>query len=336
MLRLATVSTFALAAALPVAAQEVNLYSGRHYDVDLQLYQAFTDQTGIEVNLIEGSGDQLQARIEAEGANSPADVFWTVDGGRLHRAVEAGILQPAESDVLEARIPATERHPDNLWFGLTKRARVIYYNAEAGVPDGVSTYEDLGNPDLDASICIRTSSNIYNISLMAELIEVLGEDAAEDWARGLVGNLARDPQGGDTDQIRAVAAGACDLAVGNTYYWGRLQTSDDPANNAVAEATRPLFPNQDGRGTHVNVSGAGVVAGAPNPDNAVAFLEFLASDQAQQILADANNEFPVVEGVEITGPMADYADFNQSDVNAAVYGENAQTAVEVWDRAGMP
>ena len=195
--------------------------------------------------------------------NSPADLFWTVDGGRLHRAVEAGIFQPVESDVLNARIPADLRHPDGLHFSLTSRARVIYYNAEAGMPEGVTTYEDLARDDLGLSVCIRTSSNIYNVSLMAEMVHVHGEEDAQSWAEGLKGNLAREPQGGDTDQIRALAAGECDLAVANTYYWGRLQTSSNPADREVASKVLPIFPNQDDRGTHVNVSGIGVVANAP-------------------------------------------------------------------------
>ena len=336
MLRFATASVLALATALPAMAGELNLYSSRHYDTDLQLYDAFTAATGITINLIEGSGDELQARIEAEGANSPADLFLTVDAGRLHRAEVAGLFQPVESTVLTERIPEALRHPDNLWFGLTTRARVIFYSVEGGLPEGVSRYEDLADPALEDEICMRSSSNIYNVSLMAELIEVLGEDAAEEWARGVGRNLARAPQGGDTDQIRALAAGECAIAISNTYYWGRLKASSNPEDNAVADATAFIFPNQEDRGTHINVSGAGVLANAPNRDNAVAFLEYLVSDEAQRILADGNNEYPVVAGVEITGPMAEFTDFRASGVNASVFGTNAARAVAVWDRAGVP
>ena len=336
MLRFATVSALAMATALPAFAQEVNLYSGRHYDTDLVIYERFTEETGIEVNVLDGSGDELQARIEAEGANSPADVFWTVDGGRLHRAVEAGIFQPSSSDVLEARIPADLRHPDGLFYGVTSRARVIYYNVENGKPDGVTTYEDLGREDLGHSVCIRTSSNIYNVSLMAEMVHVHGEDDAQAWAEGLKANLARDPQGGDTDQIRAVAAGECDLSVGNSYYWGRLQTSSNPADREVAATIRPIFPNQDGRGTHVNISGIGVVDGAPNPENAIKFIEFLSSPFVQSILADSNNEYPVVEDTVIAGPMRDWDDFKRSDTNVAEYGNNQAAAIAAWDRAAFP
>ncbi len=336
MLRLSAASALAITMAFPAFADELNLYSARHYDTDLQLYDAFTEQTGIEINLIEGSGDELLARIQAEGANSPADILLTVDGGRLHRAVEAGIFQPVESEVLTERVPEALRHPDDLWYGLTTRARVIFYNAENGLPEGIADYEDLADPAYEGMICMRTSSNIYNVSLMAELVEVLGEEAAEEWARGVGNNLARAPQGGDTDQIRAVAAGECDLAIANTYYWGRLKASANPEDNAVADATAFIFPNQDNRGTHINVSGAGVLTTAPNAENAVAFLEYLVSDEAQIILADGNNEYPVVEGLEPTGPMSEHTDFESSGVNATVYGLNASDAVAVWDRAGVP
>lgn len=329
-------ATAALLLALPVQASEVNVYSARHYDTDQQIYDAFTAQTGIRVNVIEASGDEIMARIRAEGANSPADILFTVDGGRLHRAVEAGLFQPIESAMLTTRIPAAYRHPDNLWFGLTTRARVIFYNRADGPPEGVADYEDLARPELRGKVCIRSSGNIYNISLLAEMIEALGEEGAEAWARGLAANLARPPQGGDTDQIRAVASGECALAVANSYYWGRLMASSNPADVAVAQAVGIIFPNQDDRGTHVNLSGAGVLATAPNRDNAVALLEYLVSDSAQQLLADGNNEYPVVPGVAINGPMAAYTDFRASGVNAAIFGLNAARAVAIWDRVGMP
>ncbi len=336
MFRATALSTLALSIALPAFADEVNLYSSRHYDTDYAIFDAFTEATGITVNLIEASGDELVARIEAEGVNSPADVFWTVDAGRLHMAVERDLFQPVQSDVLEERVPADMRHPDGLFFGVTTRARVIYYNVENGRPENVNTYEDLADPDLGLTVCLRTSSNIYNLSLMAEMIEVHGEEGAEAWARGFLANLARQPQGGDTDQIRGVAAGECDLAVANSYYWGRLQTSQNPADREAAARVLPIFPNQDDRGTHVNISGMGVLANAPNPDNAVALIEFMTSPTVQSILADQNNEWPVVEDVTITGPMRDWADFTRSDTNKAVYGSNQATAISIWDRVGFP
>ncbi len=336
MFRVAAVSTLALGVALPAFAEEVNLYSSRHYDTDFTIFEAFTEQTGITVNLIEASGDELIARIQSEGVNSPADLFWTVDAGRLHMAVERDLFQPIRSEVLEERVPADLRHPDGLFFGVTTRARVIYYNVENGRPENVNTFEDLADPDLGLTVCIRTSSNIYNLSLMAELIEVHGEDAAEAWAEGLLANLARRPQGGDTDQIRGVAAGECDLAIANSYYWGRLQTSQNPADREAAARVLPIFPNQDDRGTHVNVSGMGVLTHAPNPENAVAFLEFMTSPTIQSILADQNNEWPAVEGVSVTGPMRDWADFTRSDTNPAALGANQGAAISVWDRVGFP
>ncbi|MCC5975764.1 MAG: Fe(3+) ABC transporter substrate-binding protein [Rubellimicrobium sp.] len=336
MLRIAPVSTLALCLAVPAFAEEVNLYSARHYDTDFAIFEAFTEATGITVNLIEASGDELMARIESEGANSPADLFWTVDAGRLFNAVERDMFQPVRSDLLEAAIPEGLRHPDGLFFGVTTRARVIYYNVENGLPENVTSFEDLGNPDLGLTVCIRSSSNIYNLSLMAEIIEVHGEEVAEAWATGLLGNLARTPQGGDTDQIRGVAAGECDLAVANTYYWGRLQISQNPADREAAARVLPIFPNQDDRGTHVNISGLGVLTHAPNPENAVAFIEYLASPVIQSILADQNNEYPVVEGVTIAGPMRDWSDFKRSDTNVAVFGTNQAEAIRIWDRVAFP
>ncbi|MFN6980107.1 MAG: Fe(3+) ABC transporter substrate-binding protein [Gemmobacter sp.] len=325
-----------LALAGAASAQELNIYSSRHYDTDLSLYDEFTRQTGIKVNLIEGEADQLIERIRSEGTSSPADLLITVDGGRLHRAVEAGIFAPVDSAVLEERIPAKYQHPDNLWFGLTSRIRVIFYDKARGLPEGLDTYEALADPAWKGEICIRSSGNIYNVSLMAELIEVMGTEAAEAWARGVAANLARKPQGGDTDQIKAVAAGECRIAVANSYYWGRLAASSKPEDRAVAEKVGLIFPNQADRGAHANISGAGVVATAPNRDNAVAFLEYLTSDAAQRIFADGNNEYPIVPGVVPTGPISAYLDVKVSGVNAAVYGTNAAAAVQVWERAGMP
>ncbi|MFZ8941712.1 MAG: Fe(3+) ABC transporter substrate-binding protein [Gemmobacter sp.] len=325
-----------LAAILPAAAAEVNVYSARHYDTDLALHEAFTRETGITVNLIEGSGDELLARLQAEGARSPADVFITVDGGRLHRLVEADLLAPVESATLTERVPAAYRHPDGLWFGLTTRARVLFYDKARGAPEWLDDYEDLADPRLKGEVCIRSSSNIYNVSLMAEFIEVLGEEAATEWAKGLAANLARAPQGGDRDQIRTVAAGECLVGVSNTYYWGALMASDNPEDRAAAEAVGIIFPNQSNRGTHVNLSGAGVVKTAPNPENAVRFIEFLTSDAAQVVLADSNNEYPVVATVKPTGPIAAYADFRPSGVNAEIFGINAARATAIYDRAGMP
>ena len=336
MLRTTTALGLLLATALPSLAQEVNIYSARHYDTDLALYEAFTAETGIRVNLIEGEGEQLIERIQSEGANSPADVFVTVDGGRLHNAVTEGVFQPVESAILEARVPANFQHPDNLWFGLTSRARVIFYRVADGKPDWLNTYEDLADERARGEVCIRSSGNVYNVSLMAEMIEVLGAEAAEAWAAGVNANLARPPQGGDRDQLRALAAGECDIAVSNTYYWGGMLAGSNADDVAIAQSIAFFYPNQDGRGAHVNISGAGVVATAPNRDNAVRFLEFLVSDAAQQVLADSNNEFPIVEGVTIHGPLSALTEFTNSGTNVAVYGTNAALATEIFDRVGFP
>src|ERR671918_544745 len=273
------------------AAQEVNLYSSRHYDTDVALYDAFTEQSGIAVNLIEADADQLIERIKAEGRNSPADVLITVDAGRLWRADEAGLLQPVSSPVLEEAIPVELRHPEGRWFGLSQRLRGIVYTKDRVDPSEIASYEDLADPKWQGRVCIRSSTNVYNQSLVASMIETNGVEETEAWAKGLVENMARQPAGGDTDQIEAVAAGECDVAVVNHYYLVRLIKSD------VADDVGVIFPNQDGRGTHANVSGAGVVAGAPNQENAVELLEYLTTEQAQIYFAEGNNEFPAVEGV---------------------------------------
>lgn len=332
--KLITTALTASMAAASVSANEVNLYSARHYDSDQAIYQAFTEETGIEVNLIEGKSNALIERIKREGAASPADILITVDAGNLWRADQAGVFQPVSSETLNKRLPEYLRHPEGHWFGFSQRLRVIYYNREDFDPAKVSRYEDLAKPELKGEICIRSSSNIYNQSLLASLVEYHGEDGAEDWAKAVVNNMARDPQGGDTDQIRAVAAGECDLSVGNHYYYARLLNSDDVADREVARKVGVIFPNQSGRGVHANIGGAGVVATAPNRDNAVRFLEFLASDTAQEIFAGSNNEFPAVEGVLANPVLDSWGNLNIDDVNVSVLGENNPEAVKIFDRAG--
>lgn len=315
-------------------AGEVNLYSSRHYDTDLALYDDFTEATGIKVNLIEADADALIERIKSEGEYSPADILITVDAGRLWRAEEADIFAPVESDVLESRLPANVRHPDGLWFGLSKRARVIIYNKEAGKPEPLATYQDLANPVHQGKVCIRSSSNIYNISLMASIISHEGVEAAEAWARGVVANFARPPQSNDSGQIQAVASGECGIALVNTYYLARLGASEDPADRAVFDAVEVVFPNQETTGTHVNISGAGLVKSAPNRENAIQFLEYLTQDQAQSYLANGNNEYPVVEGVAPKSVVSAMGDFREDTLNAAELGRNQAEAVQVFDRAG--
>jgi len=319
--------------AAPVAAEEVvNVYSARHYDTDLALYDRFTEETGVVVNLIEGSSDGLIERIVNEGEFSPADMLITVDAGRLWRADEAGVFQPVQSDVLESRIPAHLRHPEGHWFGLSKRARVIVYNKEAGLPEGIVAYEDLSDESLKGRVCMRSSGNIYNLSLLSSLIEHHGAEGAQAWAAGVVGNFARDPQGNDTAQLRAVASGECGASVANTYYIGRLLGSEDEADQGVAAAIGVLFPNQDDRGTHVNISGAGVARHAPNRDNAVKFLEYVTGDFAQRLFAEGNNEYPVHGAA--SGPIATLGEFREDEVDANVLGANQAAAVMAFDRAG--
>lgn len=314
----------------PSEAGAVNIYSGRHYDSDIDVYDAFTDETGIKVNLIEASGDALIERLAREGDASPADLFITADAGVLWRAQSRGVLAPVDDETLEARIPAQFRHPDGLWFGLTKRARIIIYNEEMGLPEGVSDYEDLADPALRDMICIRSSSNVYNQSLLASIIANLGEEAARDWAAGVAANFARKPQGNDTSQIEAVAAGQCRIGVVNSYYVARFVGTETGDKIGV------LFPNQDGRGTHVNISGAGVAAHAPNRENAVELLRFLLRDETQRDFALVNNEYPVVEGVAMSGPVATLGDFKADDLAAAALGENQRRAVEIFDEVGWP
>ncbi|NET51216.1 MAG: Fe(3+) ABC transporter substrate-binding protein [Merismopedia sp. SIO2A8] len=319
---------------VPQSGGTINVYSARHYDVDDALYQTFTDQTGIEVNLLEGKSDELLERLQSEGENSPADIFMTVDAGRLWRAEEAGLFQAVDSDVLESSIPENLRHPDGLWFGLTKRARGIVYNVDAVSPDELSTYEALAEPEWNGRVCIRSSSNIYNQSLIGSMIETKGVEATEAWVTELVNNLAREPEGGDTDQIKAVAAGQCDVAIANHYYWARLAKSEDAADQEVVSKTAVFFPNQGDRGTHVNISGAGVLANAPNSENAIAFLEFLASPEAQKVFGEGNNEYPVVEGVSVDPIVAELGEFKVDEVNVSSYGRNNPEVVKLVDRVG--
>lgn len=316
-------------------AGEVNIYSSRHYQSDEKLYAAFTEATGIKVNRIEGTDDALIERIRNEGANSPADVLITVDAGRLWRAEQAGILQPVSSKTLNERIPENLRDPSVQWFGFSQRARVIVYDkAKVEDPKTLTRYEDLADPRWKGRVCIRSGSNIYNLSLMSALIEHLGEEPAQRWAEGVVANFARPPQGGDTDQIKAVAAGECDVALANTYYFVRLMRSNDPADKAIAEKLAVVFPNQQDRGTHVNVSGAGVARNAPNEAQAVRFLEYLASDEAQRHFAEGNNEYPVAPGIEANDALLSLGSFKIDPINVAVYGKNQAQAQKIFDRAG--
>ena len=337
--RLAVALVALILAAAPTAKAEatsgeevVNVYSARHYDTDLALYDRFLETTGVRVRLIEGGSDALIERLANEAEFSPADVLITVDAGRLWRARQRGVLQAVESPVLAARIPAHLRDADGYWFGLSKRARVIVYNKAAGLPEGVERYEDLAAESLRGQVCMRSSGNIYNVSLLASLIAHNGDAAAEAWARGVVANFRRPPQGNDTAQLRAVAAGECGVSIANTYYLGRLLGAEAEADRAVAAAIGVLFPNQAGRGAHVNISGAGVARHAPHRANAVRFLEYLTGDFAQRLFAEGNNEYPVVGTA--TGPIATLGAFHEDTLPATLLGTHQASAVKVFDRAG--
>ncbi|MBL8832048.1 MAG: Fe(3+) ABC transporter substrate-binding protein [Rhodospirillales bacterium] len=335
----AAVSTFAIVsnrADAQAAGGVVNLYSARHYDTDEAIYTNFTKATGIRVNRVEAEADKLVERMRAEGANSPADLFVTVDAGRIWRAHEAGLLQPVRSATLEAAIPAQFREPGGHWFGLSKRARAIFYDKSKLKPADVPTYASLADPKWKGKIAIRSSTNVYNQSLVGAMIAHQGEAKTEEWARGLVANLARPPRGGDTDQIKAIAAGEAELAVANHYYYANLSRSKNPADLAVVEKVGISFPDQGAgqRGTHVNIAGAGIAKNAPNRANAVRFLEYLVSAEAQSVFAEGNNEFPIVVGTKMTPIIAAWGEFREDDLNAAVFGRNNEAALKLTDRAG--
>lgn len=316
-----------------LAAGEVNVYSARKEALIKPLLERFTDATGIEVNLLTAKAGELLSRLRNEGRNTPADLLITVDAGNLHRAQEAGVLQPVSSAELERAVPAAYREPDGHWYGLSLRARVIFRAADRVEPGAIATYESLADPAWSNRICIRSSSNIYNQSLVASMIAHHGVEATETWAAGLVDNMARSPQGGDRDQLRAVAAGECDLAVANTYYFGRM-LQDDGEDGAIARQLELVWPNQEGRGAHVNISGGAVTRHAPNPENAVRLLEFLVSPESQVWYAEVNNEYPVREGVEASPVLREWGDFKADALNLSKLGEYNDDAVRLMDRVG--
>jgi iron(III) transport system substrate-binding protein len=321
--------------ALGAAAQEnvVNIYSGRHYKSDEALYEGFTKKTGIKVNRIEASEDAIIERIRNEGQRSPADVMITVDAGRLWRAEQLGLFQPVKSQVLESRIPANFREPGGHWFGFASRARVIAYNKAKVKAGEIENYEQLADPKWKGRVCTRSSTHVYNLSLMGALIDHLGPEKAEAWAKGVRANLAQEPKGGDTDQLKAVAAGQCDVAISNQYYYARLARSEKADEKEIAGKLGIVFPNQKSWGTHVNISGAGVAKNAPHRENAVKFLEYLASDEAQRYFADGNNEWPAVASVKVDNPvLASFGEFKRDQINVAQLGKNQPSSQKIYDR----
>lgn len=313
---------------------EVNVYTGRHYDSDLAIYDAFTEETGIKVNIIEAAGDALIERIAREAEASPADVFITADAGMLWRAEQRGVFRPIGDPAILERAPAQFRDADKEWVGLSKRERVIIYDKSSGAPAGLADYQDLAAPAFRGQICVRSSTNVYNQSLLAGIIAHQGEEAATQWAQGVVANFARKPEGNDTSQIEAVAAGQCRIAIVNSYYLARYLGDADRSMRSIGDKFGVIHPNQSTTGAHVNISGAGVARYAPHPENAEALIAFLLSDEAQQAFAAGNNEYPVVEGVAATGPIVGLGDFRADGLEMSALGEHQADAVRIFDRVG--
>ncbi len=322
-----------LASSMLYASGDVNVYSHRHYDSDTQLFKMFEEKTGIKVNVVKAKADELMKRLEKEGKHSPADIFMTADVGRLYLAQSKGLLQKVDSDYLKEAIPQQLRERDGYWFGLTKRARVIVYNKDTVKPSELSTYEDLTTPKWHKRVLIRKSSNIYNQSLLASMIASKGEKEAKEWAKGMVNNMARTPAGSDRDQMKAVAAGVGDVAVVNTYYVGKLLNSKKSNEVKVGEKMGVFFPNQgEGeRGTHINISGAGVTLSSKNRDNAIKLLEFLASPEAQKIFAEANYEYPANPKVKASALIESWGAFKEDQTPLYKYGKYNAEAVKIFD-----
>ncbi len=316
-------------------ASEVNVYSGRKEKLIKPLLDRFTAETGIKTNLVTAKADKLLTRLKNEGRNTPADIFITVDAGRLYRAKQAGVFASVESLALNSAVPAHLRDPEGQWVGLSQRARVIFYSKDRVKPEQLSTYEDLASDKWKRKICIRGSGNIYNQSLVASLIAANGKEEAQQWSNKLVKNMARPPKGGDRDQIKAAAAGQCDIAIANTYYYGSMLTNKkDPFQVKAAESMAVFWPNQQARGSHVNISGAGITRYAKNPVNALKLLEFLVNPESQKWYAEVNFEYPVSETAEISELVKSWGSFKSDKLNLDILGRNNAEAVRTMDRAG--
>lgn len=313
----------------------LNLYSARHYDADNQVYEGFFKKTGIKVNLVEAAADKLIERVKSEGANSPADVIITVDAGNLWRTQQSNLFQQIPmSSLLYSKIKSSLRDTDGYWFGFAKRARVIMYNKARINPTDILRYEDLADEKWRGKILTRSSGNVYNQSLVGSIVAAAGESATEVWAKGVVANFARKPEGNDTSQIKAVAAGEGDLAIANTYYLARLANSSKPEDREVASKVGIIFPNQGDRGTHVNISGGGIAKFAPNREAALQYLEYLASPEAQQIFAGSNFEYPAIDGVSMNSVLTGFGKFKSDPLNPKVFGEKNAIALKIMDRSG--
>lgn len=324
----------ALLISAAVSGEVLNVYSHRHYAIDQEVNALFTKKTGIEVKVVNAEADQLIERLKSEGANSPADVLVTVDAGRMQRAKASGLLQALESEVLNQSTPANLRDPDGQWYPYTVRARVILVAADRVKTGEIKDYEDLGKSEWKGRLLIRSSSSSYNQSLAASMIRAHGEEKATSWAKGVVSNFARPPQGGDRDQIKAVAAGLADACVVNTYYFGLLLNSPDAAERAAAEKMRIVFPNQDGRGTHVNVSAAGITRHAKNTQNAKAYLEFLVTPEIQKMIANGSYEHPISMDLTLCPLHQKWGAFKIDTETFPKMGEDQEKTSAVFDAAG--
>lgn len=331
---LSSIILFTSHSALINAASEVNVYSARKEALIKPLLSRFTEQTGIKVNLVTGKADALLKRLESEGRNTPADILITTDAGRLHRAHQANVLQAIKSQTLEKVIPSIYREPNGYWYGLSVRSRPIFYVKGKVDSANLSTYEDLTKPQFKRQICIRSSNNIYNQSLVASMISANGIAATEKWATGLVKNMARPPRGGDRDQIRAAAAGQCNIAIANSYYFAAMMAGKKAKDKAAASKMAIFWPNQSGRGAHVNISGAGITKHASNRDNAILLLEFLANKESQKWYAENNHEYPIRKDVEASALLKSWGEFKSDAVNLSILGKNNPDAVKLMDRAG--
>jgi|TARA_B110000967_G_scaffold70902_1_gene73374 iron(III) transport system substrate-binding protein len=315
-------------------ADALTIYSYRHYESDVLLFDKFTEQTGIEVKVVKSKAGALLERLKAEGDKTPADILITSDAGRLHQAREAGVLQPLKSPFLEQRVPANLRDPEGYWFGFTQRARVLVYAPDRVSEDELSTYEDLASAEWRGRLLVRSSANVYNQSLLSSMIDANGKQQALQWAKAVRKNMARPPQGSDRDQMRAVAAGLADVAIVNTYYLGLLANSDNQKDRAVAAQLKVFFPNQAARGTHVNVSGAGVVAGSDQVEAAQRFLEYLATDEAQSAFTGATYEYPVVSDIKWSPLLQQWGTFKADPISLARLGELNADAIRCFNQAG--
>lgn len=335
MLKKVTLALLIASLSAPVLAEgEVNVYSARKEALIKPLLDKFTEATQIKVNLVTGKAGALQKKLELEGDNTPADLLITTDAGNLHRAKQASLLQTVESEVLNKDIPENLRDTDKQWYGMTYRARPIFYVKDKVKPEELSTYEALADEQWKGRVCIRSSSNVYNQSLVASMIAADGMEKTQQWTDGFVKNFARPPKGGDRDQIKAAAAGQCDIAIANSYYFAAMVNGKDEEQKAAAAKMSIFWPNQDDRGTHINVSGAAVTKAAKNKDNAIKLMEFMTSDESQTWYAEANGEYPVKAGIAASELLQSWGEFKADALNLSELGNNNADAVKVMDKAG--